>query len=321
MERDEYFSQPGLSNSGMKDLEVSPMRYWYKHINPERVEEPPTKFMELGLALHCAVLEPDEFDKRYACEPAMPEGTLVTMADLRSALENSGVKPKGTRKADVIIQVQAYLPNAPIADIIEQEHAAKHAGKLMFNNEQWTNIANMARALTEEPEIQRMLEKGSAEVVMTATDPETGVLLKGKMDWVRPDLTLDLKTFSQKHGKSIDQSIADAIFYEGYNRQAYFYSLLRSLQPGGNPGIAGAQTAQPFIIVFVESEPPHEVRIKELRPKRATEVNLYWETARAKSRQLIRLYAECQNRFGNAPWKNPQSVDPLYDEEIRQLAW
>jgi hypothetical protein len=46
---------PGLSFSGMKDFAVSPLRYWYRNINPNRPPFEATPEMQLGSALHCAV--------------------------------------------------------------------------------------------------------------------------------------------------------------------------------------------------------------------------------------------------------------------------
>jgi hypothetical protein len=153
---------------------------------------------------------------------------------------------------------------------------------------------------------------------MSARDKETGVLLKARMDWVAPKRTLDLKTFSATRGKSIDKCVTDAIFYECYYRQAYFYSLIRSMQEGGS---GNAQTAPEFVMVFVESDRPYEVRIRSLLPKCAGNVNLYWERARVECRSLIRVYADYSERFGAKPWRLEQDVEPLMDEEMPQLAW
>lgn len=305
----EYFSTPGLSHSGMRDLAVSPLRYWHLHVNPNRPTDEPTPEMEIGHALHCAILERSEFDKRYACEVVPPDLCLDTIEDMRGFLREIGVTPKGTRKAEMISQVQTVAPDAPILEVLRERHADQHAGKLIFKVEEWLRIAGAAQAMTEEPRVQAILDaEGQAEAQLFAKDPETGVPLKAKLDWLAPNLTLDLKTFSQKRGKSIDKSIADAIFYEQYYRQAFFYGLLRGW-PQSWPG--------EFVMAFVESEPPHEVRIRALRPKTGGNVNLYWERARIEVRQLIRTYAECMDKFGvDRPWRYAQEITPLADEEM-----
>lgn len=225
---DNYFDAPGLSNSGMKDLAVSPLRYWYLHVNPERPVVEPTPEMQVGSALHCAILEPAAFNARYACEMIPPAGALDTMEDLRGFLRENGQTPKGTRKAEAIAQVQAFAPLVPIVDVLTKQHAEQHADKVIFPVESWLCIGGAAQALRDEPRVNAILEGvGKPEQPIFMKDPATGVLLKGKLDWLAPILTLDLKTFNQKRGKSIDRSVADAIFYEQYYRQAYFYGLLR----------------------------------------------------------------------------------------------
>jgi hypothetical protein len=312
MSEQEYRQAPGLSNSAMKDLAVSPLRFWHRQINPNRPQDEPTPEMQLGTALHCAVLEPEEFDSRYACEVIPPENCLETIEDLRGFLRNRGVVPKGTRKAEIIEMVQSEAPDVPILDVLISQHARKNAGKLIFKLDDWMRIAGMAESLRSEPRVCELLSEGEAEVPMFATDPETGITLKARMDWVRNDCTVDLKTFTQKRGKSIDQSIADAIFYEAYYRQAFTYGLIR-----GWPATWSGE----FVLVFVESEPPHEVRLRALRPKNYGEPNLYWERARVEVRGLIRTYDECMTQFGLSPWRYAQDVTALADEEMPALAY
>jgi len=243
------------------------------------------------------------------------------MDDLRGWCKDHGIAPKGTRKAEVIAQVQANSdPCPPILDSIRERHAVENAGKIELSKDFWYRCGNAAIALRQEPRLAEISENGQPEVWMTATDPDTKVLLKGKLDWVSPTCTVDVKTFSQMRGKSIDKSIADAIWYERYFRQAYFYCYLRSLQPGAEkPGLAAC--APPFVLAFVESDEPHEVRLRELRAKVCGEVNVYWERARIEVRELIRTYAEYSERFGIKPWRDACDIVPLVDQEMPGLAY
>jgi hypothetical protein len=309
---DSYFSSPGLSNSMMSDLAVSPYRMWFLHVNPDRKPKEATPAMIFGSALHMAVLEPELFPARYCCEIDASDypGCLVTMDDLRGWLKDKGVTPKGTRKADVIAQVQAQ-GDVPILDVLQSRHAAENAGKIELSKDFWYRVGNASIALRREPEIAKILSDGQAEVVLTATDPETGVLLKGKLDWVNPGITADIKSFSQTKRRSIDKTITDALYYEGYLHQAVFYSMLR-----GWPEWKGD-----FIFAFIESEPPHEVRLRSVRSRSGGEPSLYWQRSLLHIRSMIRLYADCVERFGDKPWRTDCKVDPLWDEDIPQLAW
>lgn len=309
---DGYFEAAGLSNSGMRDLAVSPYRYWYLHVDPNRTPVAPTPEMQLGHAIHAAILEPLAFDQRYACEVDVPNGCLVTIDDCRQFLKDKGRTPKGTRKAELVAQVQDYDPAVPILEVIERRHAEANAGKVIFKTEEWLRIGGMARALMDEPRMQEILNEGVAEHSIFVKDPDTGVLLKGKLDFMAPTLTLDFKSFAQKRGKSIDKSVTDAILYEQYYRQAYFYAKLR-----GWPKDFSGET----VMAFVESEPPHEVRLRRLLPKHGGNANLYWTRAILEVRGFIATYKECMEHFGERPWKYAQEVTLLEDAELPGMAY
>lgn len=311
----EYRETPGLSNSAMKDLAVSPLRYWHLHVNPNRPADRETPEMQFGTALHCAVLEPDSFETRFCREidPDEYPGILVTIDDMRQWLRDKGHTPKGTRKSEVIAQVQTHDPTAPILDVLQRWHEQANQGKTELSVYDWRRAQNAALALHREPVVQKILENGQSEVSVFAADPDSGVMLKGRMDWVTPEIIFDPKTFTQKRGKSIDKSVADAIFYEDYHRQGCMYSKLDALATGKPP--------RRFILGFVESEEPHEVRIRELVPKVGGEPNLYWMRALLEIRGLIRTYDECWTQFGSDPWRVDRDADPLIDAEIPQLAY
>ncbi len=63
--REGYAESPGLNFSRLKALAVSPLHYRYG-LEHERSD---TSYMGLGRAVHCAVLEPDEYERRFAVYP------------------------------------------------------------------------------------------------------------------------------------------------------------------------------------------------------------------------------------------------------------
>ena len=317
---EEHHAIRALSNSGMKDLAVSSLRYWYHHINPApREEEEETNAQRMGSALHCAVLEPEEsFESRYAREldPSDWPVCLDTVKDIRDWVADKGGKCKGVLKDEVVASALAFMREAgeevPILANEQKRFFALHGHKTVMKVDEWERVAGMAQALLEEPALKPILAHGEPEVSMVAKDPDTGVLLKARLDWMAPGVTLDLKTFTAKRGASIDKAVADAIFYERYYIQAFFYSYVRKLVTG---------ESSDFVLAFVESDQPHETRIKLLQPKRGSEPNLYWLQAQLEVRKYIRQYADLTARFGDAPWSYPQDIAPLVDEDIRQLSW
>lgn len=275
--------------------------------------------MQLGTALHCAVLEPSEFLNRFACAVSADdyEGCLVTADDLKEWLNDRGVKPKGRKKSDFIAQIQMHDASVTILDDIAAKFEADNQGKTVFKPEEWKRIARMAQCLRDEPRLQEILSEGRAEVPVFVTEPDSNVPLKSKYDWLTRRCIFDIKTFSHKRDKSIDKTVSDAIWYEGYYRQHYVYSLTWAIANG-----AKVYEAPDFVMAFVESEEPHETRIKVLRPKRAGEPNLYFERARVEVREYIRLYQECMETFGETkPWRYAQEIQPLGDEELPGLSY
>lgn len=312
----DYYSLPGLSASGLKDLAISPLRYWHKWVNPQREQQPPTDAMILGTALHCKVLEPAEFGNRFCGAFDPPEDCLRTIADLRDFLKCAGYKASASSKAELVEQVLGIDEDAPVYDALKARYDAANEGKTPLSYEYLAAVEGMAESLMEEPEMQRLLSSGEAEKQYQVTGPHD-VPLKARMDWVRPDCTLDLKTFAARRDEPIDREVSQAVWHRGYWRQAYFYSLVRAIAEGdGNP-----QTAPPFVFAFVESTPPYEVRIRQMAPKVGGMVNMLWEHARVQVDALIELYAECVDEFGERPWRYARAIQPLSDEDCPALLY
>jgi len=319
----DYFALPALSNSGMKSLHVSPLRYWCDFINHGREQNAEeTAAMRIGSALHCAALERDEeFDRRYACDldPSTWPVCLDTIGDLREWIASKGEKPKGTRKEEVVAQalaiMQARGEHVPILAEEKRRHLAANAGKAILSPAEWDRVVGMTSVLRAETALEPILAKGKAEIVLMAKDPDTGVWLKAKVDWLAPGYTLDLKTFSQQRGKSIDKSVYDAIFYERYWVQAYFYHYVRCLA-------LGEKTCDfDTVFAFIESSSPHEVRLKAFRPTFGGQAMPYWQQARIEVKWRIRQYADYLQKYGSEPWLDPQLIEPITDEDIKQFAF
>lgn len=60
----DYFNSPAISQSDLKEILKSPKHFYHKKFVSK---EEPTFAMRLGSAVHMAVLEPDEFNKKYIC--------------------------------------------------------------------------------------------------------------------------------------------------------------------------------------------------------------------------------------------------------------
>lgn len=315
MTRAEYDAIPAVNYSLLKSLAVSPLQCWHRHINPERQPQEPTPEMELGTALHCAVLQPSEFDSRYCCEldTSGIDGLLVTMDDLRGYCRDAATVPPASvnkRKDDLIAWMRMQWPSLPILDVLSARHAAQNVGKQMFKIEDWNRLAGMALALADEPALRALIKAGESEHCVQSVDPDTDIQLKGLLDWDAADWAVDLKTFSVRKGRTIDRSITEAIWFEKYYLQAVFYSMLK-----GWPEWRGD-----YVLAFVESDAPHETRLRAIRDT-GPGVTL-WQRGRHEIRTLLRTYKECMEHFGvDKPWRFACEVSAVDDLEIPGLAW
>lgn len=181
----DYLAAPGISNSGLSDFARSPRHYHALHINPDRPEEDDTASQLVGRLAHCAILEPSEFEKRYAIGPVDDKRLAVWKA------------------------WEAKLPD----DI---EEAIKPS--------QATAAKCQALSVRAIPDVAALLAKGAPEVSAFWIDPTAGELCRCRPDWVHPAgdgvILVDVKTC----GDASPREFARQVARMGYHRQAAFYS-------------------------------------------------------------------------------------------------
>jgi hypothetical protein len=353
----EYHAAPGLSNGQMKDLLISAFHYWDRHRNPEslcaatiiadgkrrhcndrRVDHPTssckyfqrqaeTPAMRLGTALHAAVLESDTFLDRYSYELTKADfpDALETVEDIKEWLDGRCVVYKKSEPKPKLIEIAKSIdPTVQIMDDLMRGQFASNRGKVVLKKQEYDRVFGMAKALLREPALRPILAKGKREVSIFAIDPETGVLVKCRYDWLDaadtsqymgrgstpPGRSLDLKTYSER-GEDIDRTIMKAIRYEGYDRQGWFYRHVARLAGLGEVDWHNA---------FVSSETPYEVRIKVMGPG-YTPTSRYWEEAGGEVMGLIRRYARLQQEFGDEPWAYQQDIEPVRDSEMPGIGY
>ena len=91
----EFLSERPLSFSSLKHFIVSPRHYVRYITAPKKT----TEAMLLGSVIHCMILTPDEFDKKYIIEPELDKRTKVGKEDYANFLqkiEGKGLEPIST---------------------------------------------------------------------------------------------------------------------------------------------------------------------------------------------------------------------------------
>lgn len=180
-----YHASPGISNSGLAKVDRSPAHYYAWSIDPNRPPEPERAGQLEGSLLHCALLEPEEFDKRYVVGPTCNRSTKLWKEWKEHNTKDGRIAIQGDQKDTAFLQ------------------------------------AASARAI---PDVAAAVTKGDREVSAYWNDPETGVLCRCRPDYVhesaRGVVLLDAKTYSSADPWEFARQAAR----KGYHRQAAYYS-------------------------------------------------------------------------------------------------
>lgn len=335
----DYHEIPALSNSGIGDLLVSPLTYWHHHINPKATRKADTEFTIFGSAAHCRILTPELFDQHYATalNKADFPSALVTMEDLRTYCEANGLKASAKRKEELVDRIRSANLSPLIWDDLLSRHTSDNQGKTFLSRDEVEAVDEIGLAVFEDPVLCDMVSGGHAEVSIFIEEPQTGRLIKVRIDYLKPATSSDLKTLTIRDGKTFEQAAFEALYYRDYFRQAVLYTNVRreaarQLKAGqikvhGNarPGWVEslANNLNPgFEFLFVESSAPFNRKAVQVTEyDLGTDQNLYWMRAERTVHNAIHLYDECWSRFGELPWQAPAEKHRLIDSDIPQVSF
>ena len=159
---------------------------------------------------------------------------------------------------------------------------ARAAGLVPVKADLVAKVDAIAEAVLANPKAAALLTlPGDVEVSLFADDPDTGVHLRGRIDKLGTFadgrlVNIDLKTTTDVRRRKIIRAIEDF----GYDVQSETYRhLLRLTHPVAD--------IAPTHLVFVETEPPHEVRVIQLAHPDWIDGGLH------KMRRAIDIYARC----------------------------
>jgi exodeoxyribonuclease VIII len=185
MENADYHAHPAISKSHLDLIARSPLHYWARYIDPNRVPTEPTDAMRLGTAVHTLTLEADQFEARYAVAPAVDR------------------RYKAGKEAWAKFQSEA-------------------GGRELIDADDRATISRMAESVWRHPAAAMLLHwQGKAETTHMWADPTTGAECKCRPDWLTNDghLIIDLKTTEDASPSGFQRSVAN---YR-YHVQASWY--------------------------------------------------------------------------------------------------
>ena len=158
-----------------------------------------------------------------------------------------------------------------------QEFQGQAAGRAVLTADQAAAVQGMAEAISRSRTANKLLARCTVrESVITWMDPVTGTPCKARPDAMDPasGLLVDLKSTSDANLEAIRKDVARRL----YHGQLAFYR--RGLQAAGHP-------AAPCVLLFVESTPPHGVRVVALDDEAMQAGGTLVE-------QLLGLHADCE---------------------------
>lgn len=210
----------------------------------------PSRAMVLGSATHAAILEPDVFAREYLL--------LRDVTDRRSTVYKEAIKT--------------------------------HAPECVLTGSEADQVAAMQEAARSNSAIMEILSQaGHAEIAAFVTDPETGVLLKAKYDYLSDNaVCMDIKTTQDIRYQQFQRSVGQ---YR-YHVQDSFYSYVYRLLTGGE---------LKFKFGCIESSAPHATKVYTLDD----EAKLIGMRL---ARRNIDTYAQCVT-YGE--WPYPDGSDEL----------
>jgi exodeoxyribonuclease VIII len=176
MDNATYHAHSAVSKSHLDFVAKSPLHYWSRYLDPNRVPQEPTAAMAIGSAVHTHVLELDQWDAQYVVAPAgIDRRTKVGKAEwdvFQTAI--------GTRT------------------VISQEDADL--------------VMRIGRSVLGHPAAAYLLGlPGKAETTHMWVDEATGLQCKCRPDWLLDDgsMIVDLKTTTEDASpKEFQRSIA-----------------------------------------------------------------------------------------------------------------
>jgi len=242
---------PSLSSTGAKRILHAPAAFKWEQENPSYERK-----FNVGTAVHSIVLGVGDGAIEYPEEFITKSGAISSKAEVK-----------------------------------EWEKAQRENGLVPLKRAQIHAVRETANAVLAHPVAGKVLAAGKPEQSIYATDSDTGVTMRGRIDWLRGNAVIDLKTTGQSaHPWRFAKTCADF----GYDLQAAWY--LKILAALGYP------TDIPYLHVVVEIEPPYLVSVVQLDDE---SLAAGW----AQAERALEIYARCVE---TDDWPGyPEEITPI----------
>jgi hypothetical protein len=266
MTDDEYFKDSvHITNSDMSELKKSP-KHFKLCLDQKKgleIKDEDKKHNIEGKALHCAILEPNEFEKRF-----------FVIDDTVICGQIGGAKPRGTNKYKEW----------------KEEFMAQQAGRQELDFDFFIDTQNMRDTVHSIAEYRGIIDYVQKEIIVydevgIDPDPVVKIKRKAKYDGLNPgQLILDIKTT-----RNPISDFAKNIFWHDIDRQMAWYSDI-------------ARTPK-VIILAIEKERPYSTGLFLLKEETLqVGREKYMQLLTAYKKQILQGGIKDFNKFYTKQW-------------------
>jgi hypothetical protein len=163
----------------------------------------------------------------------------------------------------------------------DAEKTARSRGLIPIHIDEHAKAVAMAAKVLADPEAAPIFASGEAEMSVYATDPITGIRLRGRLDWINHDYHRD--------GTLLVDDVKTAVSSNPFELERAFYNLGYWMQRAWYEDVlilAGLAERVDFVFTVVEKEEPFVVQNVRYLNEAVTE-------GRRANREAIDLYARC----------------------------
>jgi hypothetical protein len=360
MDESTYHALPALSNSGIKRLLASPMLFWADTpwLNAKKREEMAESSADekihrvLGRAYHCRIMEGSEvYHSRFAVDlsPEECEGALDGVDQIKAAIKAKGASPvakvmdthptageypRVAKKSDWIAQLLELDPAARILDVLKTQHREKHADKTFVSRDSYERIEIAAKMVEADPQVRHAFRGGYPEVVLIWHCPDTGVPMKARVDYLKRDVIVDLKSIANQRERSMENAIRYEIAAYKYHLQPCIYAegvreVRKIAAKDGRRAIhlhdeSGDDDIAAFVLKWAaRTDDPQWLWVFQQKGDapitRACSYPLAGTTNTVTAYQVLeakRQFIEFSRTFGCDPWLDVKPIYDLADEDL-----
>lgn len=268
---EEYHSGPGLSKSGLDAIQISPLEYWDRYLNPDpRPFEGDKDHFKVGDGTHKLILEPGTFEQTYAVgfdKSAFPDA-LDTGDDLKKACQAEGLMVSGTKAAMIErLMLEAGYSSDRFIDLLKKQHEASHEGKLLINADSYRDMLSSINAVLRDPWAGGLLSDGTAEQSFYYSDEDytydyydeaqgktvtAALLRKCRTDWItgNGEWVVDLKTTDDVSEEGFGRTILKRRYHV---QGAWYLDILKALY--------GKDAPRGFAFIAAQKKRPYDVAV------------------------------------------------------------